>query len=48
MHAFLGTEIIAAMGPSAVHGVHWYYGPPPIVGLELEIDVRAIRQELRL
>ena len=42
------TQIIAAMGPAAVHGIHWYYGPPPIIGLEIEIDVRAIRQELRL
>jgi hypothetical protein len=48
VHAFLQTEVIAAMGPAAVHGVHWYYGPPPIVGLEIEVDVRAIRQELRL
>ncbi len=48
VHAFLETGIIAAMGPAAVHGIHWYYGPPPIVGIEIEIDVRAIRQELRL
>ena len=48
VHAFLETEIIAAMGATAVHGIHWYYGPPPIVGLEIEIDVRAVRQELRL
>jgi len=45
---FLESEIISAMGAAAVHGVHWYYGPPPIVGLELEIDVRAVRQEFRL
>ena len=48
VHAFLETEIIAPMGPTAMHGVHWYYGPPPIVGIEIEIDIRAIRQELRL
>lgn len=48
VHAFLESEILAAMGPAAVHGIHWYYGPPPIIGLEIEIDVRAIRQELRL
>jgi hypothetical protein len=48
VHAFLETEIIAPMGPAAVHGVHWYYGPPPIVGIEVEIDVRAIHKEVRL
>jgi hypothetical protein len=48
LHTFLNEEIIAAMGPAAVHGIHWYYGPPPIVGIEIEIDVRAIQRELRL
>jgi hypothetical protein len=48
VHAFLDAEIIAPLGPGAVHGLHWYYGPPPIVGLEFEVDVRAIRRELRL
>jgi hypothetical protein len=48
VHTFLDTEIIAAMGAAAIHGIHWYYGPPPIVGLEIEIDVRSIRQDLRL
>ena len=48
VHAFLETEIVAVLGPNAVHGVHWYYGPPPIVGLEVEVDVRAVRRELRL
>ena len=48
VHAFVETEILARLGPAAVHGVHWYYGPPPIVGLEIEVDVRAVRQEIRL
>ena len=48
VHAFFEPGIIAAMGPAAVHGIHWYYGTPPIIGIEVEIDVRAIRQELRL
>lgn len=48
IHAFLDTEIIAAMGPAAIHGVHWYYGPPPVVGIEVEIDIRAVQQELWL
>jgi len=48
LHTFLEAEIIAVMGPAAVHGVHWYYGAPPIVGIEIEIDIRAINQEHRL
>lgn len=48
LHACLEPEILAAMGPAAVHGLHWYFGRPPIVGIELEIDVRAIRRELWL
>jgi hypothetical protein len=48
IHTFLDTEIIAAMGATAIHGIHWYFGPPPIVGIEIEIDIRAIRQEHRL
>lgn len=48
VHTFLEAEIIAAMGPAAIHGVHWYYGAPPIVGIEIEIDIRAINQEHRL
>jgi hypothetical protein len=47
VHAFFEQGIIATMGPSAVHGIHWYFGPPPIIGIEVEIDVRAIRQEIR-
>jgi len=46
--AFLPEEILAAMGPAAGHGVHWYYSRPPVVGLEVEVDIRGIRQELRL
>ena len=48
VHPFLEPEILAAMGPAAVHGVHWYYGPPPIAGIEVEIDARGTRRELRV
>jgi len=47
-HAFLPTEMLAAMGPAAAHGIHWYDSRPPVIGLEVEADVRGIRQELRL
>lgn len=48
LYPFLPAEILAAMGPAATHGFHWYYSRPPVVGLEVEVDVRGIRQEIRL
>ncbi len=48
LHAFLPAEILAAMGPAVAHGIHWYYSRPPVLGLEVEADVRAVRQEIRL
>jgi hypothetical protein len=45
---FLATEVLAAAGPAAVHGVHWYLAHPPIAGLAYEMDVRGVRRELRL
>lgn len=45
---FLATEILGVMGPAAAHGVHWFLSHPPIAGLEYEMDVRGIRQEIRL
>lgn len=48
LHAFLPTEVVAAMGEAAVHGIHWYYSRPPVIGLEVEVDVRGVRREVRL
>jgi enamine deaminase RidA (YjgF/YER057c/UK114 family) len=48
IHAFLDTALLAAMGPAAAHGIHWFWSRPPVVGLEIEADIRAIRDELRL
>jgi hypothetical protein len=45
---FLATEILAVMGPAAIHGVHWYLSHPPISGLAYEMDLRGVRRELRL
>ncbi len=44
----LEQGILAPIGPAAGHGIHWYYSRPPVQGLEIEIDVRGVRQELRL
>ena len=45
---FLRSVILEAMGPAAIHSVHWYYSRPPIAGLEFEMDMRGVRRELRI
>lgn len=44
----LVNGILRKIGPAAAHGVHWFYSHPPIADLAFEMDVRGIRQELRL
>jgi len=46
--SFLATEVLAAMGPAAIHGVHWYLSHPPVAGLAYEMDLRGVRREVRL
>jgi hypothetical protein len=48
LQPYLAGTVLTALGPSAVHGVHWYYTRPPIVGIEFEMDVRGVRREIRL
>lgn len=43
IHPFLGSEI-AARG-AARHGVTWHYCRPPVLGLEYEMDCRAVLTE---
>jgi len=43
---FLANVILEALGPAAIHGVHWHYSRPPIAGLEFEMDMRGVRREL--
>ncbi|MBX3015168.1 MAG: hypothetical protein KF832_26855 [Caldilineaceae bacterium] len=44
----LVNQILRKIGPAAAHGVHWFYSHPPIADLAFEMDVRGIRQEVRL
>lgn len=44
----LRAEVLAKAGAAALNGIEWYEGRPPVVGSEVEIDVRGVRQELRL
>lgn len=48
LQPFLATAILERIGPAARHGVHWFYGRPPILGLEFEMDMRGIRREIRI
>jgi hypothetical protein len=43
---FLHT-MMSKMEAAAIHGVHWYHSHPPIADLDVEMDVRSIRRELR-
>lgn len=44
----LSKHILTMMGPAASHGVHWFYSRPPIADLAFEMDMRGVRQEVRL
>jgi hypothetical protein len=43
--SYLATEVLAAMGPAAIHGVRWYLAHPPIAGLVYEMDLRGVHRE---
>jgi hypothetical protein len=45
---FLTDILLSPLGAAAVHAFHWYYSCPPIAGLEFEVDMRGVRQELRI
>jgi hypothetical protein len=45
---FLVGEILAKVRPAARSGVNWVYSRPPITDREVEIDLRGVRQDLRL
>lgn len=40
--------VLPAIGRAAHIGVTWHFSRPPVTGLELEIDVHAVRQEIVL
>ncbi len=45
---FLAAQILESAGAASIHGVHWYYSRPPIVGLEFEMDMQSVRRSLWL
>jgi hypothetical protein len=45
---FLVDTVLSPLGPAAAHAFQWCYSRPPVVGLEYEMDLRGVRQEIRL
>jgi hypothetical protein len=41
-------ELLAAAGVNPAHGLVWHDAAPPVLGLELEIDVRRYHRELTI
>ena len=48
MHPLFATDLLPALGAAAYRGIRWHYARPPVIGLGLEIDGYAARQELVL
>lgn len=42
----MADTMLPGLKEAARHGVRWYYARPPVAGLEFEMDVRGVRQEL--
>ncbi|MEI7771173.1 MAG: RidA family protein, partial [Chloroflexales bacterium] len=45
---FLVDTLLSPLGPAAAHAFQWCYSRPPVIGLEFEMDLRAVRDEIRL
>jgi hypothetical protein len=45
LSALVPELILPVAGSGAHHGINWHYVYPPVVGLELEIDVRGVSRE---
>jgi hypothetical protein len=48
MHPLFASDLLPALGAATYRGIRWQYARPPVIGLELEIDGYAARQELVL
>jgi hypothetical protein len=48
IHPLLAPQLLPALGSASHAGVTWHYARPPVSGLELEVDARAVRTELIL
>ena len=48
LHPILEETILKPLKQAVIHGLRWFYGRPPIIGLEFEMDMRGIRRDIRL
>ncbi|MGH8012930.1 MAG: 2-amino-5-chloromuconate deaminase CnbZ [Candidatus Binataceae bacterium] len=48
IYPLMATTIAQALGVASRYGVNWINARPPVTGLDLEMDARAIRHELVL
>jgi hypothetical protein len=48
VHPLLAPVLLPALGAASHAGVTWHYARPPVSGLELEVDARAVKTELIL
>jgi len=51
VHAVVGLckdLLLSRMGPAARHGVRWHDTRPPVIDIEFEMDMRAVRSDLWL
>ena len=46
LHPYLQRVILEPMGEAAGNGVSWHLARPPITGLEFEMDVRGVAEDL--
>lgn len=51
VHSFdhlIRETILQRVGSSAIHGIRWFYCRPPITAIEFEMDLRGVRNEIRI
>jgi len=48
VHPLLAPLLLPRLGAASHAGVTWHYARPPVSGLDLEVDARAVRSELVL
>src|SRR5262249_31477823 len=46
VHPLLAGQLLPSVGAASHAGITWHYARPPVSGLDLEIDVRAVKMEL--
>jgi hypothetical protein len=44
----LRTELLVKLGPASLNGIQWFHGRPPVDTSAVEIDLRGVREEIRL